>query len=70
MPSLVGLFLAISLSQAAPTATTGRIAGRVTVEGANTPIVGARVMLFPAGRPTGPIGISLKLPLRHTALVT
>jgi hypothetical protein len=57
MQALVGLFVAISLSQAAPAATTGRIAGRVTVEGANTPIAGARIMLVPAGRPTGPIGM-------------
>jgi hypothetical protein len=57
MQVLVGLFVAISLSQSAPAAPTGRIAGRVTVEGANTAIAGARVMLFPAGPPTGPIGM-------------
>src|SRR5438128_751176 len=57
MQALVGLFVAISLSQAAPTATTGRITGRVTAVGANTPIAGARIMLFPAGRPIGPIGM-------------
>ena len=51
---LGGLWLALSMSQAAPTtpaATTGRIAGRVTVEGANTPIAGARIMLMPGARP-------------------
>lgn len=57
MQILVGLFVAILSSQAAPAATTGRIAGRVTVEGANTPVPSARVMLFPVGRPSGPIGL-------------
>jgi protocatechuate 3,4-dioxygenase beta subunit len=56
MQGIVALSIAISLSQAAP-ATTGRIAGRVTVEGANTPISGARIILIPSGRPTGPIGM-------------
>ena len=56
---LGGLWLALSMSQAAPTtpATTGRIAGRVTVEGANTPIAGARIMLMPGAPPTRPTGI-------------
>jgi hypothetical protein len=57
MQALVGLVLAISVSQAAPAATTGGIAGRVTVAGSNTAIAGARVMLMPAGRPSGPIGV-------------
>jgi len=56
MQILVGLFAAILSSQAAPAATTGRIAGRVTVDGTNTPITGARIMLIPAGRLNGPIG--------------
>jgi hypothetical protein len=54
------LWLAFSMSQAAPTpaaATTGRIAGRVTVEGANTPVAGAQIMLLPTTRPTGPMGM-------------
>jgi protocatechuate 3,4-dioxygenase beta subunit len=55
MLTLVGLVVALSLSQAAPVATTGGIAGRVTVEGGNTPIPGARVMLIPMGRPNGPM---------------
>lgn len=57
---LGGLWLALSMSQAAPTtpaATTGRIAGQVTVEGANTPVAGARIMLMPGARPTQPMGI-------------
>ena len=55
---LWGLFLALSTSQAAPSvsATTGRIAGRVTIEGANTPVAGTRIVLFPTARPTGPMG--------------
>ena len=56
---LWGLWLALSTNQAAPTApaaTTGRIAGRVTVEGANTPVAGARIMLLPTARPTRPMG--------------
>jgi protocatechuate 3,4-dioxygenase beta subunit len=57
MQILVGLFVAIWLSQAAPAATTGRISGRVTTEGANTPIPGARIMLLPVGRPGGPISM-------------
>jgi protocatechuate 3,4-dioxygenase beta subunit len=57
MLTLVGLLVALSLSQAAPVATTGGLAGRVTVEGGNTPIAGARVTLFPMGRPNGPMGM-------------
>ena len=44
-------------SQTAPAADqAGRISGRVTVEGANTPMSGARVMLMPTTRPMGPLG--------------
>jgi protocatechuate 3,4-dioxygenase beta subunit len=56
----VAVLWGLLLSQAAPTAqapTTGRIAGRVTLEGANTPVAGARVVLLPATRPTGPMGM-------------
>lgn len=56
MQAIVGLLVAISLSQAAPAAPAGRLAGRVTVEGADTPIAGARIILMPAGRPAGPTG--------------
>jgi protocatechuate 3,4-dioxygenase beta subunit len=55
--STIGLFVALSLSQAAVPAAAGRVSGRVAAEGANTPIAGARIMLFPAGRPTGPLGM-------------
>jgi protocatechuate 3,4-dioxygenase beta subunit len=50
--------LALSTSQAAPptAATTGRIAGRVTIEGANTPVAGARIVLVPTARPAAPMG--------------
>jgi hypothetical protein len=65
MQALVVLLVSISLSQGAPAATTGRIAGRVTVEGANTPIAGARVLLFPTGRPSGPIGMPPQLTTDH-----
>jgi len=50
------LLFALSMNQTAPTgpaAPTGRIAGRVTVDGANSPVAGARIMLFPAVRPGG-----------------
>jgi protocatechuate 3,4-dioxygenase beta subunit len=48
------LLLAATLDQAAPPAATGRISGRVTAEGTNAPISGARVMIFAMGRPTTP----------------
>jgi protocatechuate 3,4-dioxygenase beta subunit len=62
---LLGLLLAVPMSQAvpatppvsaAPAGMSGQIAGRVTVEGANTPLSGARVSLIPTSRPTGPMG--------------
>ena len=55
MMSTVGLLVALSLSQAAAPAAAGRMSGRVTAEGANTPIAGARIILTPAGRSNGPI---------------
>jgi hypothetical protein len=51
------LLVALTLTQAAPAAEqTGRIAGRITAEGANTPVAGVRIILMPAARPTGPMG--------------
>ena len=49
----LGLVIAVALGQtAAPTqAATGRLAGRVTVEGTNAPLAGARVTLWPDVRP-------------------
>src|SRR4051794_29158311 len=57
MLAIGSLLVALTLTQAAPTEVqTGRIAGRITAEGANTPIAGARIILMPAARPTGPMG--------------
>jgi hypothetical protein len=59
MDVLAGLLTTLLLLQT-PTApvTAGRIAGRVTIEGANTPIASARITLFlvPAGRGQVPAG--------------
>ena len=57
MMSAVGFLLALSLSQAAASVAAGPITGRVMAEGANTPIAGVRIMLMPAGQPTGPMGM-------------
>ncbi len=55
---VTSLLVALSLSQAPAAGQTGRITGRVTLAGANTPIAGARVMLVPTSRPvTGPNGV-------------
>lgn len=64
MVVLCSLLVAVSLSQTPSAADPGgRISGRVTLEGANTPVAGARIMLMPAmpagrpaGRPAGPMG--------------
>ncbi len=56
MEVVAGLLLAASLSQPAAPASTGGISGRITADGTKAPIVGARVLLFPAGRPAGPMG--------------
>src|SRR3954454_9876765 len=57
MLAIGSLLVALTLTQAAPTEVqTGRIAGRITAEGANTPIASARIILMPAARPTGPMG--------------
>jgi protocatechuate 3,4-dioxygenase beta subunit len=51
------VFLVATLTQAAAPAATGGISGRVTADGTNAPVAGARVMIFPAGRPpAGPSG--------------
>jgi protocatechuate 3,4-dioxygenase beta subunit len=48
------LTVALAVGQAAISASdNGRLSGRVVLDGANTPIAGARVMLMPAARPTG-----------------
>src|SRR5882762_3373173 len=63
---ICGLLIALSSAQAQQTSeSTGRIAGRVTVEGTNAAVAGVRIMLFPSGRlmrpperprPMGPMG--------------
>jgi protocatechuate 3,4-dioxygenase beta subunit len=51
------LLVALTLTQAAPAAEqTGHVSGRVTLEGANTPVNGARITLIPTTRPTAPFG--------------
>jgi hypothetical protein len=52
---IAALLAALSFSQTPAQAATGRLVGRVTAEGANTPVAGARVMLLPAGRPIVPM---------------
>src|SRR3989442_13326098 len=57
MVLICGLIVALSSAQAPQTTeSTGRIAGRVAVEGTNAAVSGARIMLFPSSRPTGPMG--------------
>jgi hypothetical protein len=51
MTGIVGLLLALTVGQAQPQVAAARISGRVTAEGASTPIAGARVMLYPAAPP-------------------
>jgi protocatechuate 3,4-dioxygenase beta subunit len=53
---IAALLAALSFSQTPAQAATGRLVGRVTVEGANTPIAGARITLLPASRPMAPMG--------------
>ena len=52
---IAALLAALSLSQAPAPAATGRLSGRVTAEGTNAPIAGARVMVFPMMRATTPV---------------
>jgi protocatechuate 3,4-dioxygenase beta subunit len=54
---LASLLIALTLTQAAPAAEpASRVSGRVTLEGANAPVSGARIILIPVARPTGPFG--------------
>lgn len=53
---LISLLLALSLTQAPAADQAGRVSGRVTVAGTSTPVGGARISLFPAGRLSGVIG--------------
>ena len=60
MFAICSLLVALSVGQASQASPTtdqaGRISGRVTLEGTNTPVAGARVILIPAARRTGPMG--------------
>lgn len=55
---LGSLLIALTLTQTAPAAEqTGRVSGRVTLGGSNTPVSGARILLIPTTRPVGPMGL-------------
>ena len=47
---IAALLAALSFTQTPSPAATGRLSGRVTAEGTNAPIAGARVMVFPMMR--------------------
>ncbi len=53
---VVSMLSAVLVAGQAPAASSAHISGRVFAEGANTPIAGARVMLMPMRRTTGPLG--------------
>lgn len=58
MLAIGSLFLVLTLAQAAPSAEpTGRVSGRVTAEGANTPLAGVRLALIATTRPSAPMGM-------------
>jgi hypothetical protein len=52
---LCGLLLSQTAPSTPSATATGRIAGRVTADGSNAPIGGARIVLLPARPPSGPI---------------
>jgi Carboxypeptidase regulatory-like domain len=58
---IAALLAALSFTQTPSPAATGRLSGRVTAEGTNAPIAGARVMVFPMMRtgmpPSGPMAM-------------
>ncbi len=53
---LFTLLVTLSFTQSAQLAAVGRVAGRVVVEGSNTPVSDARVTLMPTGSRSGPFG--------------
>jgi|RhiMethySRZTD1v2_1073278.scaffolds.fasta_scaffold37014_4 protocatechuate 3,4-dioxygenase beta subunit len=59
---IAALLAALSLSQAPAPAATGRLSGRVTAEGTNAPIAGARVMVFPMMRAMMPTSGPVAMP--------
>lgn len=62
MQFVVGLLFALSMDQTAAPPASGRISGRVTAEGTNAPIAGARVMVFPMMRPAMPPSGPMAIP--------
>jgi protocatechuate 3,4-dioxygenase beta subunit len=57
MLAIYTVLVALLFNQAPPTAdAAGRVAGRVTAAGSEAPVVGARVMLLPAGPRIGSTG--------------
>jgi protocatechuate 3,4-dioxygenase beta subunit len=59
---IAALLAALSLSQAPAPAAAGRLSGRVTAEGTNAPIAGARVMVFPMMRTAMPSSGPMTMP--------
>ena len=57
MLAIGSLLVALTFTQAVPAEQTGRISGRITVAGADIPIAGVRIILMPAARPSGPMGM-------------
>src|SRR6266487_826294 len=53
---VMSFLVALFIGQAAAPAATGVITGRVTAEGTNAPVAGARIVVMTAGRRTGPMG--------------
>jgi Carboxypeptidase regulatory-like domain len=53
---VASLIAAFSISQVAGLPSAGGITGRVTADGTNAAVAGARVLIFPVGRPLGPMG--------------
>ncbi|PYR13829.1 MAG: hypothetical protein DMF99_00200, partial [Acidobacteria bacterium] len=69
MAGALALTLMFSQAPQAP-ATTGAVSGRVTIEGSNTPVAGARIVLFPNG-PIGQRGSAPRIgPMRPPETVT
>ena len=59
---IAALLAALSFTQTPSPAATGRLSGRVTAEGTNAPIAGARVMVFPMMRTGMPPGGPMTMP--------
>lgn len=60
---IAALLAVLSFTQTPAPAATGRLSGRVTADGTNAPIAGARVMVFPTMRtgmpPSGPMTMTI-----------